>query len=84
METLSAIKLEEMARAVIAEAIYRKKEELMKDMHTLEGENLELKSVDNQQRDLETTQGSTRKTSKKKKRGGGDRLSRELKRISYQ
>ena len=25
METLSAIKLEEMARAVIAEAIYRKK-----------------------------------------------------------
>ena len=55
----------------------------MEDMHILEGENLELKSVDNQQRDLETTQGSTRKTSKKKKRGG-DRQSRELKRISYQ
>ena len=48
----------------------------------MEGENLELKSVDNQQKKLETTQGSTRKTSKKKKRGG--RLSRELKRISYQ
>ena len=52
----------------------------------MEGENLELKSVDNQQKKLETTQGSIRKTPKKKREGGGggDRLSRELKRISYQ
>jgi hypothetical protein len=79
-ENINAIKLEEIARAAAAEANYKYRQELaLVEKHSLEGENLNLEKVDNKQRGCDDVSTS-------KKGGGktrGDRLSRELKRISY-
>jgi hypothetical protein len=78
-ENISAIKLEEMARATLAEAKYNHvQESILKEKH-LEGENLSLEVTDNQQRG----EGGESLERKGKKKARGDRLSRELKRISY-
>ncbi|CAN6353196.1 unnamed protein product [Urochloa humidicola] len=80
-ETINAMKLEELARAALAEANYNQhREKVLADQHVLEGENLELGSLDNSKRDHQKG-GETKKGEKK---GRGSKLSRELKRISLQ
>ena len=78
--TLSAIQLEEMARAAIAEANYKSSlDAKMGSSHVLEGANLDLSYISNSHRGFVV--GNKRgKTGKKK----GSKLSRELKRISIQ
>lgn len=50
-ETIDAMKLEELTRATLAEANYRViLEKKLAESHALEGENLELQTVDNSQR----------------------------------
>jgi hypothetical protein len=69
-----------MARATLAEAKYNHvQESILKEKHLLEGENLSLEVTDNQQRG----EGGESLERKGKKKARGDRLSRELKRISY-
>jgi len=78
-ESISAMKLEEQARARLAEENYScHLEQKLSDSHVLEGENLTLQSIDNSQRGVAEAQ----KEKTKGKRG--DKLSRELKRISIQ
>jgi hypothetical protein len=80
-ENINAIKLEEIAKAAVAEANYKHRQELVpEEKHSLEGENLNLEKVDNQQRGCGNVSPSKRGGGKKSR---GDRLSRELKRISY-
>jgi hypothetical protein len=63
-ENINAIKLEETARAAVAEANYKHRQELaLVEKHSLEGENLNLEKVDNQQRGCGDVSPS--------KRGGG-------------
>ncbi|CAN6339652.1 unnamed protein product [Urochloa humidicola] len=113
LETLSAMKLEEQARAALAEANYnRHLEEKLTDQHVLEGECTDLQVIDNTHRgvegetdkdndsrgavmredseastsqaegDIVTNKKGGKKSSKGKEKGS--RLSRELRRISYQ
>jgi hypothetical protein len=64
-ENINAIKLEETARAAVAEANYKHRQELaLVEKHSLEGENLNLEKVDNQQRGCGDVSPS--------KRGGGE------------
>lgn len=96
-EIISAMKLEELARANIAEANYRSHTQSILNMtHVLEGENLDLGKIDNAQRGEKEQQGGenvdkesepqgvqqTKRQKKKQKGSRGDKLSRELKRIS--
>lgn len=54
VEILSAMKAEEQAREAVAEAIYRRKlEEKMRGKHSLEGENLELVAITNDDRGVD-------------------------------
>ena len=79
LESLSAMKLEEYARAKMAEANYcYHMEQRMPDTHVLEGENLDLQAIDNKQR------GCTELPRKSSKDKRGDKLTRKLKRISIQ
>jgi hypothetical protein len=76
------MKLEEKARAALAEAKYKQHlEQKMKETHELEGENLELDPITNMQRDFQTEETVPKKKGGK---GKGNKLSRELRRISYQ
>ena len=78
--TLSAIQLEEMARAAIAEANYKSSlDAKMGSSHVLEGENLELSYIYNSHRGFVV--GNKRGETGKK---NGNKLSRELKHISIQ
>lgn len=97
-ETISAMKIEEIARAKLAEANFRiQTEKRILESNILEGENLELQVVDNKQRGIElkegvgssksevkSNEGQLKEGQGKQKRGGGkmSKLSRELKRIS--
>ncbi|CAO2177896.1 unnamed protein product [Urochloa humidicola] len=112
-EALSAMRLEEQARAALAEANYKRHlADKLADLHVLEGENMELQVVTNRDRGVEgssakdndnnggcsrndeeasTSQDKVEEQQKKKggKRSGkgeerGSKLSRELRRISYQ
>ncbi|CAN6302031.1 unnamed protein product [Urochloa humidicola] len=99
LEIIEAMKLEEVARAEIAEANYRDKaNKRLQESHALEGENLELQKIDNEQRLIQNVgsggneQGETasqgekmkEKHKKQQKAEKGTKLSRELKRISLQ
>ncbi|CAN6292349.1 unnamed protein product [Urochloa humidicola] len=65
-ETLDIMKLEELARAAIAEAKYRQRmEQALAENHALEGENLELQVTNNDQRGVQEQD-----ISKKQTRGG--------------
>lgn len=92
------MKIEEIARAKLAEANFRiQTEKRILESNILEGENLELQVVDNKQRGIElkegvgssksevkSNEGQLKEGQGKQKRGGGkmSKLSRELKRIS--
>jgi hypothetical protein len=77
-ETVSAIKLEELARAAIAEVSYKHKaQEKLADMHSLEGENLDLGIITNRDRGVSVSQEGVRQGRGKNTKS---RLSRELKR----
>lgn len=77
---IDAMKMEEVARAALAEVNYRHHiNKRFVEQHSLEGENLLLEVVDNSQRgDAQSVE-----TEKQRKKTRGSRLSRELKRISY-
>jgi hypothetical protein len=78
--TLDAMKLEELARAAIAEANYNSHlEEKLAQSHSLDGENVELGCVSNSHRGCVMKKGVIQTKSKRKERR---RLTRELKRIS--
>lgn len=96
-EIINAMKLEELARAAIAEAKHRDQtEKILVGAHALDGENLELQKTDNSHRgfqaaedredigaDMRLQEERTQKKLKEQKRGDkGSKLSRELKRIS--
>lgn len=98
-EIIDSMKLEELARAALAEANYRSHSEArLIDSHSLEGENLELQVTDNTQRgvtqqveggvagtEIEPVGGlSQNKKGRQKKKDRGSRLNRELTRISLQ
>jgi hypothetical protein len=77
---INAIQMEEIVRAAIAEANYKHSQEVMLiAQHVLEGENLNLEIIENQQRGV--LDNSPAKRGRKKLRR--DRLSREQKCISY-
>jgi hypothetical protein len=79
-ENITAMKLEELARAALANANYKlHNNRKIEGQHLLEGENVQLTKVDNSHRGF--LQGA--KTEKWGRKQKGDRLSRELKRISY-
>lgn len=79
-EILSAMRLEEKSRAILAEANYKAhKEEKLVDLHYLEGKNLELGCVSNSRRGF-----VLQKEGVTIKRRGSNKLSRELKLISIQ
>ena len=78
--TLSAMKLEELAMAALAKANYDAHiENKLAELHHLDGENLDLGCISNSQRGFAM---SNKRVQIKKK--GGSRLSRELKKISIQ
>jgi hypothetical protein len=80
-ENLSVMKLEEVLRRVIAEANYKSLlNKRSEESHALENENLEMMGVDN---DF-TREGETMTQNSEPKRQKGSKLSRELRRISYQ
>ena len=80
-ETISAMKMEELARASLAGANFKRHlEEKLKNQHVLEGENLALQPTANEQRGVQQELPSKPKTGKKI----GGRLSREVKHISLQ
>ncbi|CAN6222198.1 unnamed protein product [Urochloa humidicola] len=55
-DTLNAMKLEEMARAELAEANYRRHlAEKLEQQHVLEGESIDLQVIDNQERGFTAT-----------------------------
>lgn len=91
------MKLEELSRAALAEANYKKRvEDILVEQHVLEGENLGLQVIDNSDREFQSQKMSeneggnmmakgglkTGGTKGHKKAGKGSKLSRELKRIS--
>jgi hypothetical protein len=79
-EAISAIKLEELASAEIAEVSYKHKaQENLVDVHLLEGENLDLGIITNRDRGVLASQEGVKKGRGEKTKC---RLSRELKRIS--
>ena len=78
--TLNAMRLEEQARAALAEANYRVHQgEKLECLHSLEGENLDLGCISNSQRGF-----SMKRKGVAIQKGKGSKLSRELKRISIQ
>ena len=53
-EILTSMKLEEKVRAALAEANYMLHiDQRLQEMHALEGENLQLKSIDNDDREVQ-------------------------------
>jgi hypothetical protein len=78
-ENIKALKHEEVTRAALAEASYRQHlNRKLEKQHTLEGENLQLESVNNSQRGIAEAD-----MEKKGGKNKGSKLSRELKQISY-
>jgi hypothetical protein len=68
LENICAIKLEEQTRAMLAEAQYKQRhEKMLTEKHAIEGENLTLACVENNQRGLEKKLDENHVTE-----GGGD------------
>ena len=79
--SISAMKLEEISRATIAEAIYKQHLEIhLNDCHALNSENLDLSYISNSKTGYAVEKKVVAKSSKER----SSKLSRELKRISLQ
>ena len=75
--------LEEKARASLAEAQYNHlMEQKLHSTHELDEENLDLGAISNSQRGFQLEKNGLKK--KKEAKNKGSKLSRELKKISYQ